>query len=61
MAVSVNIGDVLATLIMLIFIILLMAFFFLVIKQLTASIKEKNKINQKLDEILEKQEEQNKK
>lgn len=56
----VNIGDVIATLIVLLFAILIVTLVVLVIKRLTVSSKEKKMINRKLDTILEKLDEQKK-
>ena len=57
---TVNIGDVIATLIPLIFFILAIVIIFITIKRLKNSTKEKQTINQKLDTILQKLDEQNK-
>ena len=57
---NVNIGDVLGTLIYLVFVILVFAIIFIALKRLKNSTKEKQIINQKLDTILQKLEEQNK-
>ncbi len=52
--VIVNIGDVIATLIYLFFVILVFAIIFIAFKRLKDSTKEKQNINQKLDSILQK-------
>ncbi|MFJ7184051.1 hypothetical protein [Lysinibacillus xylanilyticus] len=57
---NVNIGDVIATLICLVFVILVFAIIFIAFKRLKDSTKEKQIINQKLDTILQKLNEQNK-
>ncbi|MFJ7886667.1 hypothetical protein ACIQYL_01095 [Lysinibacillus xylanilyticus] len=57
---NVNIGDVIATLIYLVFVILVFAIIFIAFKRLKDSTKEKRIINQKLDTILQKLNEQNK-
>ncbi|MGE6517662.1 hypothetical protein [Lysinibacillus sphaericus] len=51
---AVNIGDVIATLIYLVFVILIIAFIFIAFNRLKNSTKEKQVINQKLDTILQK-------
>ncbi|QDP99766.1 hypothetical protein FOH38_19130 [Lysinibacillus fusiformis] len=56
----VNTGDVIATLIYLVFVILVFAIIFIAFKRLKDSAKEKQIINQKLDTILQKLDEQNK-
>ncbi|ATP39937.1 hypothetical protein CSE16_07665 [Solibacillus sp. R5-41] len=55
---EVNIGDVIGTLIYLLFMILFIAFVFLVFKRLINSGKQSQIINQKLDDILRKLEDQ---
>jgi|GEM_PF-2400525 len=57
---NVNIGDVIATLICLVFVVLVFAIIFIAFKRLKDSTKEKQIINQKLDTILQKLNEQNK-
>ncbi|MFJ7185064.1 hypothetical protein [Lysinibacillus xylanilyticus] len=57
---NVNIGDVIATLICLVFVFLVFAIIFIAFKRLKDSTKEKQIINQKLDTILQKLNEQNK-
>ncbi|MEK5423957.1 hypothetical protein MKZ08_18175 [Viridibacillus sp. FSL R5-0477] len=57
---SVNIGDVIVTLIYFVFLILVIAIIFIAFKRLKDSTKEKQIINQKLDTILQKLDEQNK-
>ncbi|MGE7024520.1 hypothetical protein [Solibacillus cecembensis] len=54
----VNIGDVIATLIYLFFVILVFAIIFIAFKRLKDSTKEKQIINQKLDSILQKLDEE---
>lgn len=56
----VNTGDVIATLIYLVFVILVFSIIFIAFKRLKDSTKEKQIINQKLDTILQKLDEQNK-
>lgn len=56
----VNIGDVIATLIVLLFAILIVTLVFVVIKRLIVSSKENKNINRKLDTIMEKLDQQNK-
>ena len=55
-----NIDDVIATFIYLVFVILVIALIFITIKRLKDSTREKQIINQKLDIILKKLDEQNK-
>ncbi len=55
-----NSGDVIATLIYLVFVILVIAIIFIALKRLKNSNKEKQIINQKLDTIMQKLDEQKK-
>ncbi|WP_342567356.1 hypothetical protein MKY09_00935 [Psychrobacillus sp. FSL K6-4046] len=57
---TLNLDDVIATLIFLIFIVLVIAIIFIAIKGLRNSTKEKQLINQKLDTVLKKLDELNK-
>lgn len=56
----VNSGDVIATFIYLVFVILVIAIIFIAFKRIKNTTKEKQIINQKLDAILLKLDEQNK-
>ena len=58
--VYVNSGHVIATLIYLVFVILVIAIIFIAFKRLKNLTKDKQIINQKLDTILQKLDEQNK-
>lgn len=55
-----NIGDIIFTLIFLVFVILVIAIIFIAFKRIKNSTKEKQIINQKLDTILQKLDEQDK-
>ena len=57
----VNMGDVIFTLVFLVIVIVVLSIFFISLKQLKKSAKEKQIINQKLDTVLKKMDEQDKK